>query len=297
VKLLQSAAFLRVYRWLPHTFINDLARLIARARRPRWLIHAAIRAWARRDAIDLSECERTDCRQFPSLEDFFLRHLRPEARPFDPRGIASPVDGRLLAAGDLDPGTRMPVKGSDLTLERIVNGARRRGADRVGSPLSLDRYAGGRYAVLFLSPRGYHRIHMPVGGEIVDVRWLAGRFFPQNERALARIAGVYEKNERAVLRVRASDVPASGDLLLVLVGASVVGGIEIEAAPRSAWVGPWPTMLGRGHARGEEIAHFTFGSTVIAVAPAGMAGPLAPGIGAEVRAGERLWNDPSRQPS
>jgi len=290
--LLQNDALLRAYRFFPHAAINGAARRLARLRRPRWLVQAAIRAWVSRDGIDLSECLVADARGFSSLEELFLRRLRPGARVFDPVGVAAPVDGRVVAAGALRSATALPVKGESLSLGRIVNGA---SSPSSSSAIDLFGYAGGRYAVLFLSPRGYHRIHMPVDGELVDVRWHAGRFFPQNERALARIAGVYEKNERAVLRLRRA--PGQGDdngeLLLVLVGASVVGGIELEAAPRARWVGRAPAPIGVAYRRGDEIAHFTFGSTVIVLEPGGAAGRggSEPAIGDDLRAGARLWDE------
>lgn len=283
MSLLRSAPFLRAYQMFPHRLINGLARRVARARRPRWLIQALMRLWVRRDQIRLDDCAVSDVTQFASLEDFFLRRLRPGARPIDPTGIAAPVDGRLLAAGTLQADTRLPVKGHALSFARIVNG--RAPAD----PLPLQAYVGGAYAVLFLSPRGYHRIHAPVSGHLVDVRWLGGRFFPQNEQALAQIPGVYERNERAVMRVRPAG--CATDLLLVLVGASVVGGIELEGHRRADWARPAPFPLGRPCARGAELAHFTFGSTVIVCAPAGAAGALIPALGTDVRMGQRLWSD------
>jgi phosphatidylserine decarboxylase len=288
MNLLRSAPFLRAYRFFPHQLINRLGRRVARAQRPRWLVQAAMRAWVRRGGIRLDGCVVQDLTRFASLEELFLRRLDPGARPVCARGTAAPVDGRLLAAGCLQVGTRLSVKGQLLSLARIVNGR------RSPAPLRLDDYVGGAYAVLFLSPGGYHRVHMPVDGELLDVRWLAGRFFPQNERALTQIAGVYERNERAVVRVR--DARSAAELLLVLVGASVVGGIELEGLPRRAWVGPLPVALSRTCGRGDEVGHFTFGSTVVVLAPAGFAGPLLPRIGAEVRMGEGLWDDPRRAP-
>ncbi|HVT07811.1 MAG TPA: archaetidylserine decarboxylase [Polyangia bacterium] len=284
MSVIRSAPFLRAYHLFPHRAINGLARRLARARRPRCLVQALMRLWVRRDEIRLDDCAVRDLAQFVSMEDFFLRRLRADARPIDPAGLAAPVDGRLVAAGTLEADTRLSVKGRWLSVARIVNG--RVPAD----PVPLDAYVGGSYAVLFLSPRGYHRVHAPVSGQLVDVRWVGGRFFPQNEQALARIPGVYERNERAVVRLRPAG--SASDLLLVLVGASVVGGIELEGHRRADWVGPTPFALGRACARGAEIGHFTFGSTVIVFAPAGAAGDLIPAPGTDVQMGQRLWNDP-----
>ncbi len=287
MSLIQSAPFLRAYRFFPHRLLNGAARRLALARAPRPLVRAVIRAWVRHHQVDLSEGQRRSPDDFATLEELFLRRLRPDARPVDPHGIASPADGHVIEAGVLHPDATIAVKGRRLSLRRIVNGAVSR------APWPLSDYAGGRYAVIFLSPRGYHRIHMPVAGELVDVRWVGGRFFPQNERALAQIPGVYERNERAVLRLRQTGAAAEShrQLLLVLVGASLIGGIALTDAVRSTWVGPAPVPLARLHARGDEIAHFTFGSTVIVLLPGGRGGALIPPVGAFVRYGQRLWDD------
>ena len=138
----------------------------------------------------------------------------------------------------------------------------------LASRLDLSAYDGGTYVTTFLSPRGYHFVHAPEGGELLDVRWLAGRWFPQNEDALQHIPAIYERNERAVLRLRTGTGGAEGDsgrtreVIMVMVGASVIGGIELRGIPRERWVGPRPFALRREVHKGDEVGHFTFGSTV-----------------------------------
>lgn len=249
--------------------------MLMRARKPQFAVAAAQRIWIRAAGIELNDFEPGPYR---SLEELFLRRLRPGARPLQP-GFVSPVDGMLVAAGRLDSaGTRLRVKGRPISLDRLVNG-------RSLHMLPLDAYAGGSYAVIFLSPRGYHRIHMPTDGEIIDVRWLPGRYFPQNDVALDHIDAVYEKNERVVLQF-------SEQVLLILVGASLVGGIHLEAAPHSEWRCRAPLRLGHRVARGAEIAHFSFGSTVVVVQPAIAQGHVVPQVGDELRMGETLFAPP-----
>jgi phosphatidylserine decarboxylase len=277
--LIRSAAFLRAYRLLPQRLLNRGFSRLTALTRPRFAVDAAIRGWARAERIDLRDFED---RRYASIDDFFLRRLRPGARPLG-RGLVSPVDGRVLASGRLSAQSQLLVKGQRLSLDRVVN-------SRLHA-IELGPYDGGSFAVVFLSPRGYHRVHAPAGGELLDVHWIPGRWFPQNEAALEHIPRIYERNERAVLRCALRD---GRQYLLVMVGASLVGGIHLQALPRSAWVRRDPAAIGQRHAKGDELGHFAFGSTVVALLPAGMSAD-APALG-EVRMGETLF-ELSSEPS
>ena len=192
----RSRAFLRSYAFMPHRLLNRGAARLTATKRPAWAVDRAVDLWVRRDGIDLGDFE---ARRFESLDDFFLRRLRPGARPLGP-GFVAPADGNLIATGTLSPdrGLRpsapsyslrslrarailahalrldqqLVVKGQRLSLDRVVNAGLH--------DLDLSPYDGGSFAVIFLTPRGYHRVHMPLGGEVLDVRWIPGRYFPQN---------------------------------------------------------------------------------------------------------------------
>jgi phosphatidylserine decarboxylase len=275
--MIYSAAFLRRYHHLPHGFINQSFALLMRARWPRWLVRRAISGWIERDGIDMQDFE---ARPFLSLEDFFLRDLRPGARPLG-AGLVSPVDGRVVALGRIEPSAQLHVKGHCLSLERLVNGA---GAATPERPaLSLERYRGGHYVSIFLSPRGYHYVHMPAAGVVHEARWLAGRFFPQNEIALRHIPDVYEQNERLVLNLT---LHGMGDALLVMVGASLIGGIQLALAPRPMFTRRRPLALEAQLAKGQRLGHFTFGSTVVLLLPPSAQPRCA--LGADVHMGEAL---------
>jgi phosphatidylserine decarboxylase len=270
----RTEPFFRIYGALPHGLINRAGLSVAEATRPKWLVDAAIRAWIARAGIDMSHFED---RAYVSLQDFFLRRLRPGARPTC-EGIVSPVDGALVGAGAIDLTRPLRVKGQQISVERLVNG----GIHSV--PLAA--YQGGAFATLFLSPEGYHRVHMPIDAEIVDCRWIPGRYFPQNEDALWHIGAIYERNERAVLRCR---LDSGQEFLMVLVGASLIGGIHLEGIPRRSWVGAAPVALRRRAAKGREVGHFAFGSTVVMLLPPGLAGRLLFPLGASVPMGSTLW--------
>jgi phosphatidylserine decarboxylase len=219
--------------------------------------------WTRVEKIDLADFEQ---RRFESLDDFFLRRLRSGARPLG-RGFLAPADGRLVASGRLDLRAPLVIKNQRLSVQRLVNGGLHQ--------LDVGGYDRASFAVVFLTPRGYHRVHMPIDGEITGVQWIPGRYFPQNEDALDHIPRIYERNERAVLRCRATQ---GFEFLLIMVGASLIGGIELRGVRRAEWVHRAPTRLGLRRAKGEEIGHFAFGSTVVLLVPAGAveAVPLPP---------------------
>lgn len=245
-------AFLRSYGVLPHHLLNRTLARLTSAQKPKWAVQTAIKTWSRLAGIELADFED---RRFASVDDFFLRKLRDGARPVH-EGFVSPADGQLVDAGTLSQGRTLLVKGQALSIERIVNAGL--------YDLDLAPYVGGSYAVVFLTPRGYHRAHMPCDGVLHDVRWIPGRFFPQNETALRHIPRVYERNERAVLRC----VSAQGqEFLLVMVGASLIGGIHLQAAPRTAWAKRGAYALARSYTKGEEIGHFAFGSTIVVLLP------------------------------
>lgn len=284
--LLTSNALLRSYFLLPHRLLNRSFSRLAMRSRPAWAVQAAIRTWTRRSQLDLRDFEEGP---FATVQEFFLRRLREGARPIGP-GFVSPVDGFVVAAGTVEADTALAIKGCEMSLERVVNGAGPSEADTL--MWSLAPYVGGHYAVLFLTPEGYHHLHMPADGTIVGWRWIPGRFFPQNASALARIAGVYERNERVSLRVRLDD---GNELLMVLVGASLVGGIHVDGldlqalqrGKSEARISSGTTSLGRR--KGDELGHFRFGSTIVLVLPPGLGSPLERPEGCGLKMGEALF--------
>ncbi len=269
----RSAAFLRMYRFFPHTLLGKLSRVVARARRPRWIVDLAVRRWIDRAAISMEEFLPGP---FVSLEAFFLRRLRPGARPIAD-GFVAPADGEVVSAGPIARGMILQIKGVPLDLERLTCGA--------GPELPLAAYEGGRYTTIFLTPHGYHYVHMPVPATLLEVRWIPGRAFPQNQDALRHIPKIYERNERATLRCRSDD---GHEFLLVLVGASLIGGIHLKGLSRPIWARREPFRCERHFDRGAELGHFSFGSTVVVLVPPALAG-LPPFIGTELRMGQKLW--------
>lgn len=271
-----SAPFLRAYSFLPHGVLNQLTARLMQAQAPAAAVQAAIRLWIRRAGIDMTDYEPT---QYASLEEFFLRRLRPGARPLG-TGITSPVDGQVFATGRITAQTEIALKGHRLSLERVVNGYRH--------TATLAPYCGGHYAAIFLSPRGYHHIHAPCDSTLRRCQWLPGRYFPQNAAALAHIPGVYERNERAALFFSAATTAGEAPYVLVMVGASLVGGIHLAAEPQEVWRVPQATQLERRYRHGERLGHFSFGSTVVLLFSPGLLDRLDITPGQEIRQGQTL---------
>lgn len=258
MRLHRTGPLLRAYRWLPHRVLDGAAGFAMRRRRPRSLVRAATRLWIRRGDVDMGDFEPGP---FDTLEAFFLRRLRPGARPLG-AGWVAPADGIVMSAGTLPDDGGLRVKGQRIPVERLV------GAEASG-------LAGGVHTTIFLTPDGYHRVHAPASGRVAELRSIGGRTFPQNEDALAHVPRIYERNVRKVLRLDPDEGPP---ILVVLVGASLVGGIHVAAPP------------GTRLERGAELGHFTVGSTVVLLAPPETAARLHARAGERIRVGETLWS-------
>ena len=188
--------------------------------------------------IDESEfLEPTD--SFGSFNAFFVRHLKPEARPWsrDPRDVVSPADGRVLVFPAMDDGTFAPVKGYPFSLRALLPGL-------------AERFVGGALAIVRLCPADYHRYHYPVAGRIVARRDIPGALHSVNPIALGSGADVFGANARSVTLI---ETPAAGTVAFVEVGAFGVGSIV-------------QTHAGAQAAKMEEKGYFKFGgSTVVLV--------------------------------
>ncbi len=248
--------------WLQHLLPQSLlARVVgaaSRSRRP-WLKGPLIRWFAGHYGIDLEEAERADLNAYASFNEFFTRPLKPGARR--PEGgeetVVSPVDGRLTEFGKLHAGRLIQAKGFDYALAELVG----------EGPVAAERFANGAFATLYLAPRDYHRVHMPLAGTLLATRYIPGRRYSVNAATTCGIRNLFCRNERAVCWFETAE---GGAFALVLVGAlnvsslSVVGLGDLPSGAPRYWQAPK-----RAFARGEEIGRFNLGSTVIALFPEG----------------------------
>lgn len=272
---------------LPHHLLTRIVGAAAASRwRPwaRWLIRRFVAAYR----PDMSEAALSDADAYPSFNAFFTRSLKPGARPVDPdpAAVCSPVDGVVSRTGIAQRDSVVQAKGLDYGLEELL-----------GSSAWAEGFLGGAFATLYLSPSHYHRVHMPVDGELAATRHLPGRLFSVAPFTVRGVPRLFCRNERLVCLF---DTPA-GTMAQILVGAMLVAGIE------TVWSGPrgHPRRRAEQHyragqvclRRGEEMSRFNMGSTVILLFQAGRATwreALLPGD--PVRLGERIGNRSDDRP-
>jgi phosphatidylserine decarboxylase len=271
------------YVWLqyllPHHGLSALAHWLTRVR---WAPckDGLIGVFRHFFPVNLAEAEQPDPRAYGSFNEFFTRALRADARPLAPAGaLLSPVDGAVSQFGTIQDGRLIQAKGHDYRLIDLVGGDR----------ATADLFQGGEFITLYLSPRDYHRIHMPLAGRLTGTRHLPGRLFSVNTTTSRLVPRLFARNERLVCRFDGD----SGPLGLVLVGAIFVASIETTWAgvwtPRRCRTAPEQVPDSLQLERGAEMGRFNMGSTVILLLPPGRVAwdaRLQPGC--PVRMGESL---------
>ena len=267
---------------LPHRLLSAIARSAAYSTRP-WLKQALIDTVTRRFGVDLDEAAQPDPTAYPTFNAFFTRALKPGARvpDPDPRALLMPADGRISQLGRIETDGRIfQAKGRSFTTAQLLGDAE---AARV--------FAGGSFATVYLSPRDYHRVHMPWTGTLRETVHVPGRLFSVGTDAVASVPRLFARNERLACHFDTD----FGPMCVVMVGALLVSGVEtvwsgVEIPP---YGGPITTKDYRGRGivlqRFAEMARFNYGSTAIVLLPAGVA-ELAPGLAGEmpVKLGQRL---------
>lgn len=255
---------------LPHHLLTALAGRLARWRFRPWSA-ALIRSYRWLYGIDMGEAVTEDLSRYPHFNAFFTRPLRPGTRPRAEAAdaIASPADGTVCAIGNVSGGELFQIKGVPYRL-----------AELLGDDATAERFEGGAYLTVYLSPRDYHRVHMPVGGELESTVHLPGRLFSVAPSSLRAIPRLFCRNERLACLFRTD----AGSMAQVLVGAMLVGGIESvwhgphghPRSPRRLDFEPGQVSLNRG----DEMGRFNMGSTVIVLFEPGrirLRGDLLPG--------------------
>ena len=222
------------------------SRLVGRWQQVAWT-RRHIRSFAKRYRIDLEELEHP-LDHYRNFNDFFIRRLKPQARPCDPdrTRLCCPADGKVLVYPRLDPEDRLPVKSCAFTVDSLLGGV-----------VDPGPYRGGAALVVRLAPYDYHRFHFPADGQAAPAAVVGGGYHSVNPLALERIPDVFHRNRRAISQL---DTPQFGKIACVEVGALNVASIVQTYAP-----GPC--------ARGGEKGYFQFGGSTIVLlfAPATVA--------------------------
>ena len=261
---------------------------LARVGVPKRVLRMAVSAYCKAYDVDLADYEVPKA-GFDTFDAFFTRTLKPGLRPMDPEpdALVSPADGRVEDAGMIEVGSTLRVKGHTYSVGELL-------ADRWAGSL----YAGGQFAVIYLSPRDYHRVHAPVDGRVRTVRHVPGTLFPVNEIGVRYVPRLFARNERVVIE---QATPRHGPITTVMVGAIGVGRISVAFDDA--------LITNSGHAygesiyaahdapelrRGDELGTFHLGSTVIVFTGPGSGLGLVKRPGQRIRMGEALLRTRAR---
>jgi phosphatidylserine decarboxylase len=248
---------------LPQTLLTSIMYRAARVRLPLWK-NRQIRWFIARYGVDISEASNSNPDAYEHFNAFFTRSLRAGSRPLEGGAatVVCPADGRISAIGDVRAGMLLQAKGQYYSLQTLLGGDDGRAA----------AFAQGRFATIYLSPRDYHRVHMPVDGRLREMTYIPGRLFSVNFATARVVARLFTRNERLVCIFDTE----LGPMALILVGAMMVAGMQ------TVWSGPVTPPHGQPMrtwryddesaiwlSRGEEMGRFNTGSTVVVLFPAG----------------------------
>jgi phosphatidylserine decarboxylase len=222
---------------------------------------ATIRAFVQRYGVNMAEAAQPDVTAYPTFNEFFTRALKPEARPLAQADLICPVDGAISQFGVIEGDRIFQAKGHHYTAQALVG----------GDGALAAHFHDGLFATLYLSPRDYHRIHMPCAGRLLRMIHVPGDLFSVNPATARGVPGLFARNERVVC-VFDGD---AGPWVLVLVGATIVGSMAtvwhgVVNPPRPGTVREWAYHdQDIRLAQGQEMGRFLLGSTVVMLFPAG----------------------------
>jgi phosphatidylserine decarboxylase len=243
---------------LPHHLLSRLIGCVAECRIS-WLKNPLINWFAKQYQVNMSEAQVEDLNAYAHFNDFFTRALKDGARPLDstPGAILSPADGAISQLGKIDQGRVFQAKGHSFSVNELLGGDTERAAP----------FMGGDFATVYLSPKDYHRVHMPLAGTLREMIYVPGRLFSVNQTTAENVPELFARNERVVCLFDTE----RGPMAVVLVGAMIVASIE------TVWAGlvtpPKRTLKTFRYdeaarkpitlEKGAELGRFKLGSTAI----------------------------------
>lgn len=198
---------------LPHHLLSRLIGCLAESRIT-WLKNALISLFAKRFKVDMSEALEPDLKAYENFNAFFTRVLNEDARPLDTRegAILCPADGTISQLGQIEHGRIFQAKGHSFSVQELLGGDY-----ELAAP-----FMGGQFATIYLSPKDYHRVHMPLTGTLKQMIYVPGKLFSVNQVTAENVPELFARNERAVCLFETE----RGPMAVVLVGAMIVAAIE-----------------------------------------------------------------------
>jgi len=248
---------------LPKQALTRFAGFVA-SRERGWVTTEIIRRFVAKYRVNMDEALNSDISSYLTFNDFFTRALKPGVRPLAKAALVCPVDGAISQFGAIAHDQLLQAKGHHYSTTAMVGGDKALAA----------QYDNGHFATIYLSPKDYHRIHMPAGGRLSRMIYVPGDLFSVNPVTARGVPGLFARNERVVCVFES----ARGPFVLVLVGATIVGSMAtvwhgVVNPPRGKVVREWrypasgqPEVALK---QGEEMGRFLLGSTVVLLFPKG----------------------------
>lgn len=247
---LKKKIFIQAQRVVPQQKLSRVVGKVAASENP-LLKNIVIQAFKAKYGIDMSIAEQQNALKFKSFNEFFTRSLKDGIRVIDSntKSIVSPADGAISQLGKINDGDIFQAKGQSFSVEKLI-----------GDPQLAEPFKNGEFATVYLSPKDYHRVHMPYTGTLTETLYIPGELFSVNQTTAENIPGLFARNERMVCLFD-TDL---GRMAVVLVGAMIVAGIETVATGK---VKPTGRLELNHHdlkiEKGAELGRFYLGSTAV----------------------------------
>lgn len=259
--LMNNAFFIALQRVAPQHLISRVAGLLANSQTP-FIKNTFIKWFVDQYKIDMSIAAEEDPLAYPSFNAFFTRALKPEARPIsnEEGAIICPADGAISQIGTIQNDRVFQAKGQSFTTLELLGG------DTVEAP----RFKDGHFTTVYLSPKDYHRVHIPAAGKLVKMTHIPGDLFSVNTVTAEEVPRLFARNERVVCYFETNN----GPMVVVLVGAMIVASIEtvwaglvtpVKKKIRTTYYSEDPKDI--CFDKGDEMGRFLLGSTAIVLFP------------------------------
>ena len=247
---LKKKIFIKAQSIVPQQKLSRVVGKVAASENP-ILKNIVIQAFKKQYGIDMSIAEQQNALKFKSFNEFFTRSLKEGVRAVDsnPNSIVSPADGAISQLGKINEGDIFQAKGQSFSVDKLI-----------GDPQLAAPFQEGEFATVYLSPKDYHRVHMPFAGTLTETLYIPGELFSVNQTTAENIPGLFARNERMVCLFDTE----LGRMAVVLVGAMIVAGIETVATGK---VKPTGRLELNHHEmkleKGDELGRFYLGSTAV----------------------------------
>ena len=247
---IKQKLFIQAQNIVPHHALSRVVGKLAASEQPN-IKNAVIRAFHAQYGIDMSIAAEPDLSAYASFNDFFTRALKDGARPIDANAssIVSPADGAISQLGHIELGAVFQAKGQSYSVQQLI-----------ADPQLAQPFVDGEFATVYLSPKDYHRVHMPFAGTLTETLYVPGELYSVNQVTAENVPELFARNERMVCLFDTE----MGRMAVVLVGAMIVAGIETVATGKAK---PTGRLELQHHQlkleKGAELGRFYLGSTAI----------------------------------